>query len=357
VAADSLKIVDGRASGADIPVDDAFDIGRGAAGAGTLGGDPEISHRHARITRSRNGELVIQDLGSTNGTFVNGRRISAPEPLQQGASVRVGMSTLEVVADGARGAQATAVNPMPGVERPQPTTVGEAPLIDVPAPRQGAAPAASPATAATPPTAPATPPTAPAPQAKGPLGLDPTPVSGSGVRRRGVILGLLAALIVAGAVAAILLLSSGDESDPEPFAALAQGISTAEIQPDGRAILTIRLGFIQAPYGFRTLEVVKTLDARRRPPFPVTDGVYTMTDGNGDRLVLATEGTATAEGEPPDNFFARADENFTVSSGTGRFEGATGEGRVLSVVVLDVNGQMGRSAVGKHFVGELKLED
>jgi pSer/pThr/pTyr-binding forkhead associated (FHA) protein len=96
VAADSLKIVDGRASGADIPVDDAFDIGRGAAGAGTLGGDPEISHRHARITRSRNGELVIQDLGSTNGTFVNGARVTTPRRLGKGDVVRVGQSDFRV---------------------------------------------------------------------------------------------------------------------------------------------------------------------------------------------------------------------------------------------------------------------
>jgi pSer/pThr/pTyr-binding forkhead associated (FHA) protein len=45
--------------------------------------DPEISRRHASITY-RDGRYVIEDLGSTNGTFVNGRRITAPTMLSNG---------------------------------------------------------------------------------------------------------------------------------------------------------------------------------------------------------------------------------------------------------------------------------
>ena len=58
-------------------------IGRQASEEGQLGQDAEISRQHARIARS-SGAFTIEDLGSTNGTFVNGRRISKPELLSPG---------------------------------------------------------------------------------------------------------------------------------------------------------------------------------------------------------------------------------------------------------------------------------
>jgi len=49
-----------------------------------------VSRRHARILR-QGGEITIEDLGSSNGTFVNGERLSEPKVLQQGqAAVRFG---------------------------------------------------------------------------------------------------------------------------------------------------------------------------------------------------------------------------------------------------------------------------
>ena len=50
---------------------------------------PEISRFHAQLKVLRNGRLEIADLGSLNGTFVNGRRITA-EPLRRGDKVRLG---------------------------------------------------------------------------------------------------------------------------------------------------------------------------------------------------------------------------------------------------------------------------
>ena len=59
--------------------------------------DPEVSRRHARLELVGQGELtprvLLSDLGSTNGTYVNGRRISAsagPISLQQGDVIRLG---------------------------------------------------------------------------------------------------------------------------------------------------------------------------------------------------------------------------------------------------------------------------
>jgi serine/threonine-protein kinase len=90
-----LKVTAGNALGDEILVWDEFLIGRHAPGEGKLGDDIEISRRHARISRA-DAEYVIEDLGSTNGTIVNGRRITAPEPLSVGDTIEVGTTTLVV---------------------------------------------------------------------------------------------------------------------------------------------------------------------------------------------------------------------------------------------------------------------
>src|SRR5271169_4184816 len=63
---------------------------------GRLGEDPEISRRHARISRGADGRLTIEDLSSANGTFVNGERIGAPRRLDIGDAVRMGRTVLKV---------------------------------------------------------------------------------------------------------------------------------------------------------------------------------------------------------------------------------------------------------------------
>jgi predicted component of type VI protein secretion system len=52
-------------------------------------GDAEISRQHARLTRTPGG-MVLEDLGSTNGTFVNGDRLASPRVLQRGDMVGLG---------------------------------------------------------------------------------------------------------------------------------------------------------------------------------------------------------------------------------------------------------------------------
>jgi Inner membrane component of T3SS, cytoplasmic domain len=60
--------------------------------------DPEVSRRHAVLRRS--GEsVVVEDLDSTNGTFVNGERIRSPISVGPGDQVRVGRTTLEIEPD------------------------------------------------------------------------------------------------------------------------------------------------------------------------------------------------------------------------------------------------------------------
>jgi Protein kinase domain/Inner membrane component of T3SS, cytoplasmic domain len=90
-----LRVVEGAAAGTDIAVEEELPIGRHAAGEGTLGADPELSRDHARIYRGAEGWL-IEDKGSTNGTFVNDRRIAEPAPLAAGDRIQVGTTTMEV---------------------------------------------------------------------------------------------------------------------------------------------------------------------------------------------------------------------------------------------------------------------
>lgn len=91
-----FEVVAGRAVGMSILLDDELLIGRHAEGAGRLADDEEISRSHARISLDRSDFCAIEDLGSTNGTFVNGLRIKGPQTLSVGDTIEVGGTTLVV---------------------------------------------------------------------------------------------------------------------------------------------------------------------------------------------------------------------------------------------------------------------
>src|SRR5207244_3253260 len=63
-------------------------IGR-APGCDVVLDNPVVSHAHAELRRDGDG-FVVSDLGSTNGTFVNGDRVAAPKRLAPGDVVSVG---------------------------------------------------------------------------------------------------------------------------------------------------------------------------------------------------------------------------------------------------------------------------
>jgi pSer/pThr/pTyr-binding forkhead associated (FHA) protein len=90
MAGEQLRVTEGNAHGEQLSVDGDVLIGRSADDpAGRLGDDPEISRRHARAWRGTEGELRIEDLGSANGTFVNGERIEQ-RLLEEGDRIQVG---------------------------------------------------------------------------------------------------------------------------------------------------------------------------------------------------------------------------------------------------------------------------
>jgi len=90
-----VAIVDGANAGERIPLEEApLLIGRGSDAAIRLD-DDYVSTRHARIASS-NDQWFVEDLGSTNGTYIGSQRLSQPTTLQLGSQVRIGKTTLEL---------------------------------------------------------------------------------------------------------------------------------------------------------------------------------------------------------------------------------------------------------------------
>ena len=98
-------------------------------------GDAEISRQHSRLTRTPGG-YVLEDLGSTNGTFVNGERLMAPRVLNPGDLVALG-ENVSLTFDAAVTEAAATVAGTPA----QPVGAAAAPAPS-PAPQAAATPAA-----------------------------------------------------------------------------------------------------------------------------------------------------------------------------------------------------------------------
>lgn len=83
-------------AGEEVPVDSLpVAIGRGGQNEVPLEGDEFASAQHARFEAKRDG-LWVEDIGSTNGTFVNGARVTTPRRLSKGDVVRVGQTDFRV---------------------------------------------------------------------------------------------------------------------------------------------------------------------------------------------------------------------------------------------------------------------
>ena len=80
--------------GTELEVKDVTVLGR-SSDADFVLDDPYSSEYHMRLVAQENG-LMLHDLGSTNGTYVNGRRVTAPTQLRRGDTIQVGKTTMEV---------------------------------------------------------------------------------------------------------------------------------------------------------------------------------------------------------------------------------------------------------------------
>jgi S1-C subfamily serine protease len=207
VADETLRVVAGKASGTEIKLDGEFVIGRASEGDGTLGDDPELSRSHARIIRRAGDQLSIEDLGSTNGTYVNGRRVEGPTKLRPGDTIKVGMTTLQLLDAAGKAPQTTALGSSPVKDEGATAVARQAPTAAPPAP------GGSPASAVPPPATP----TRPAPPPGGPPKPPPHPATARAPRGRGrnIALGLIGLLVLGGAIVGVVLLAGDDSDEPE----------------------------------------------------------------------------------------------------------------------------------------------
>ena len=85
----------GEAKGHVLDLADDVTIGRAAQCSVCVPSDTYLSQVHARVFR-HDGQAYLEDLGSTNGTWLNGERIVAVAPVDAGDRVQVGGTVLEV---------------------------------------------------------------------------------------------------------------------------------------------------------------------------------------------------------------------------------------------------------------------
>jgi 6-phosphogluconolactonase (cycloisomerase 2 family) len=237
-----LVVEAGPAAGSALEVTGRLVLGRAESGVGTLGDDPELSRRHASITQTDTA-LVIEDLGSRNGTVVAGRRITRPVEVAVGDLIEVGTSRLRVESTGARVAPAPAAAQVPAPPAPAAAQVPAPPApvaAQVPGPPAPVEPArVAPgrvAPAAAPPPGRVAPASAPPPPA-------PPPVA---IRARGRI-GVIAAIVIATLViVAVQLLTRGPGVVIPGSGGLVAGVDgtiyveTDVAQPDQNSVLAIQ---------------------------------------------------------------------------------------------------------------------
>jgi hypothetical protein len=90
-----LKMID-PATSQIFPLGEEVTIGRAPGCSVPLADDTFVSQLHARIY-IRDGKPFVEDLGSTNGTFLNRDRLSKTMPLHRGDKLQIGQTVLEIV--------------------------------------------------------------------------------------------------------------------------------------------------------------------------------------------------------------------------------------------------------------------
>jgi uncharacterized protein YxjI len=141
-----LVIVDGQYAGWMFNIEREMVLGR--ADIDVLADDPDASRRHAVVRTTATG-LEVEDLRSTNGTWVNGVRIDRPTPLAPGDVLKVGGLSLRVEDEAAppwaqAPAQEAAAAGMPAAQPEQQAPIAEVPPLAGQPPAQPAAGGPSP---------------------------------------------------------------------------------------------------------------------------------------------------------------------------------------------------------------------
>jgi pSer/pThr/pTyr-binding forkhead associated (FHA) protein len=107
----SLEIVEGADAGRRVELVSPLTVGR-AADADLVLADELVSRRHARVSQQGAG-AVAEDLGSRNGTFVNGNQIHGPTRLVPGDQLQLGVTLVELRSVTQIAERPSAVQPVP----------------------------------------------------------------------------------------------------------------------------------------------------------------------------------------------------------------------------------------------------
>lgn len=124
----------GPTPGVTFPLEgDQLTIGRDSTN-GVAINDAEVSRKHARMM-FQGGKYVLEDLGSTNGTFVNGQRLAGPVVLKPGDVISLGEQIVLMYDAIAADAGATMAVPRRAVQQaaPPPPVYSSAPVAPPPA--------------------------------------------------------------------------------------------------------------------------------------------------------------------------------------------------------------------------------
>ena len=265
-----IRISSGDDAGRVIEIGDELTLGRRADQPGKIR-DLEVSRFHARVFVDAAGGLTVEDLNSTNGTFVDGVRITGPRPLAPGDTIRVGQTTFEVDAadvaappvagdvDAGAGGEQAAAEPEPEPLPPplaadrhdEPRPEDAPPAADAePEPEASPAPLAADAEPEPQPEHVEPEPVEPEPEPES--AAEPQPrarPAGTGVPRPLVYVLLGVLLLAAAGIAAVVLLTGDDDGGPkEPprvqgppalvNAATEAGCIARDLEPEGNRHVT-----------------------------------------------------------------------------------------------------------------------
>ena len=90
-----FAVTAGAQQGLTLPLEGTINLGRASDSTFHLD-DDYASSRHAQLVRRDEQTWVVTDLGSTNGTYVNGRRITTPTPITLGDVIRIGKTLMRL---------------------------------------------------------------------------------------------------------------------------------------------------------------------------------------------------------------------------------------------------------------------
>jgi pSer/pThr/pTyr-binding forkhead associated (FHA) protein len=94
-AAPGLRVVEpADQRGRTFALGDEVTVGR-AAGCQVTLDDTFVSQLHARVF-SRDGQVLVEDLGSTNGTYLNRRKVAGPMVMRRGDHLQIGSTVMEL---------------------------------------------------------------------------------------------------------------------------------------------------------------------------------------------------------------------------------------------------------------------